>query len=311
MLILRGHKDAVRCLSYSPDGRHLASGSEDGTVRLWDLANGGISVAVLKHGSSVEALTFSPEDSTLITGNAEGELSKWAASLNRQNVEERVGSASRQHKVTAIPPPVLVSRIRAHNGGIRCVSFSPDSLALLTAGWNQTVTAWLAAPMEELAVVQQDLACTALAIALDNKLLAAGNEDGTIRFYDCETAELQNIVEHQIPLFALAWSPDGRLLASGHADGTILLREGNKTHATMSGHTWTIYTLAFTPDGRTLVSGSADGTVRVWDVATGREKRCFRWHKSWVTCAAVAPDGMTAAAGSADRTIVVWDLDED
>jgi WD40 repeat protein len=48
----------------------------------------------------------------------------------------------------------------------------------------------------------------------------------------------------------------------------------------------------------------------LWDVATGQERRCFRWHTSWVTCVAVAPDGMTAAAGSADHTIVVWDMDE-
>ncbi len=87
-------------------------------------------------------------------------------------------------------------------------------------------------------------------------------------------------------------------------------RQPPQLQATLRGHTWTVYSLAFTPNGRTLISGSADGTVRLWDVASGQEKRCFRWHTRWVTCVAIAPDGMTAAAGSADHTIVVWDMDD-
>jgi WD40 repeat protein len=58
------------------------------------------------------------------------------------------------------------------------------------------------------------------------------------------------------------------------------------------------------------VSGGAGGTVRLWDVGGAREAEAFRWHSSWVTCAAVAPDGMTAAAGGEDRTVVVWDMPE-
>lgn len=285
MLILRGHTDAVRCLSYSPDGRWLASGSEDKTVHLWDLAN--YTPAVLEREISVEALAFRPDGLVLATGDAVGAL-----------------------LVCDMPRRLWRSCFHAHTGGIRDLAFAPDGQTLAATGWDQRVTCWEIAALKQRRSFHVDLSCSALAYAPDGRTLAVGLDDGGIQWFDRGGNRLGR-VEGPFRLFAMAWSPDGRLLASGHSDGTIALWKDDQLQATLRGHTWTIYALAFTPDGNMLISGCADGTVRLWDVARRCERRCYRWHTSWVTCLAVAPDGMTAAAGSADHTVVVWDLDDD
>jgi WD40 repeat protein len=119
---------------------------------------------------------------------------------------------------------------------------------------------------------------------------------------------------------ALAFSPDSKSLAVAGWDGSVELftaRSRGRDRGWKPGP-GAAAALAFdpdgaylAPDGRTLLSGGADGTVRLWDVASGRERRSYRWHQRWVTCAAPSPDGMTAAAGSDDSTIVVWDLDDE
>jgi WD40 repeat protein len=289
--ILQGHTDAVRCLSYSPDGRYLASGGEDGTVRLWGLAAGGIEAGLLEHADSVEALSFAPDGATLVTGTAGGEVIAW-------DVAQRQCRSSAPTREEA---------------AIRFVVHSPDGAVVAIACWGRTLSVYDARILKGLWITPATSLYTALAFAPNQRVMSAATEDGLLTRFSLSPQRPGITLDKGIPVYALAHSPDGRLLAAGRANGEIALWEAQRgrLEATLSGHTWTIYSLAFTPDGRTLVSGGADGTVRLWDVAARRERRCFRWHTRWVTCLAVAPDGMTAAAGSADHTIVMWDLDED
>src|SRR6476646_1012457 len=101
VLILRGHEDAVCCLRYSPDGRHLASGGEDSTVRLWDLAAGGALLATFQYDASIEVLVFRPDGENLVLGSAKGELLPWNTRRKRSGLSEQ-----------------------AHAGGVRSVALT-------------------------------------------------------------------------------------------------------------------------------------------------------------------------------------------
>jgi WD40 repeat protein len=292
VLILQGHRAAVRCLSYSQDGRFLASGGEDETICLWDLGAGGALAATLEQLAPIQALAFVPDSQVLLAGLSDGKLAAWDLESRRP-----------------------ITSLACHAGGIRHVfhiSDTGEGELLITSGWDGRILVHHYPTFQREGVLADVPPCTALSWEAKRRTLAMGEESGNCVLYDLDTRCIRNQFGSLIPLCTLAWSPEGRTLASGHTEGTVRLHRMplGKGFARLEGHTWTVYALAFTPDGRTLLSGSADGTVRLWDVASERERRCYRWHNSWVTCLAVAPDGMTAAAGSDDRTVVVWDLEE-
>jgi WD40 repeat protein len=109
VLILSEHEDAIRCLSYSPDGKTLASDGEDHTVRLWDLGAGGMLGATLQHSASVETLAFTPDGKKLVTGTARGALFVWELARKRSGMTEQ-----------------------AHTGGVRCLAPIADGKSLVT-----------------------------------------------------------------------------------------------------------------------------------------------------------------------------------
>ncbi len=284
MFILRGHEGAVRSLAYSPDGNRLASGSEDATLRIWDVATYAEHSSV-KSFSSVEVLVFSPDGKGITVGLANGEM------LIRRGTRWRHPSS-----------------IPCHAGGVRCLVHDGNA-QLYSCGWDGKVLIWDIANLDNPSTfLTARMPVTSLALTADGKRLAVGCYDKTVAVYEPPVKKEKMTFEAASPL-CLAFSPDGELLAMPGPDYAIILADlARQTSRTLAGHTWTIYGLVFTPDGRTLISGGADGTVRIWDVESGSERANYRWHESWVTCLAVSPDGLTAAAGSADHSIVVWDL---
>ncbi len=291
-----GHKNSVYRVAFSPDGRRLASASQDQTVKVWDTATGKEILTLRGHTDGVHGVAFSPDGRRLASGGDDGTVRVWDAATGRETLTLRADTGG----------PMK---------GVLSVAFSPDGRRLASAGWTPTVKVWDAASGKEtLALRGHTSYVTGVAFSPDSRRLASAGWDGRVKVWDAGTGhEVLTIRTHRslpgrVERFGVAFSPDGRHIVSGSDDRTVKVWDaasGQET-LTLRGHTASVYAVTFDPAGGRIATGGNDGTVKVWDAATGRETLTLRGNTGDVGCVAFSPDGRRLA--SAAYGIKVWDL---
>ena len=290
--------DTVYCVAFSPDGRLLASGGDDTTVRLWDPATGEHRRTLTGHAGRVRGVAFSPDGRLLASAGADKTMHDRTVRL--------WDPATGEHRRT-----LTGHTGTGHTGGVLGVAFSPDGQRLASASYDRTVRLWDPATGAQLSVLS-DHATSVYAVAFspDGRLLASGGDDRTVRLWDPATGEhRRTLTGHAGNVWGVAFSPDGRLLASGGDDRTVRLWDPatGEHRRTLTGHAGNVWGVAFSPDGRLLASGGDDTTVRLWDPATGEHRRTLTGHAGNVRGVAFSPDGRLLASAD-DRAVRLWDI---
>jgi WD40 repeat protein len=285
---LEAHEGTVYAVAFSPDGKRLASGSEDRSTRLWELATGK-EIRRVGHLDRVTRVVFSTDAALL----AEGVGSTLC-----------VSDAARDRQVQEARLPNL----------IHSFAFSPDSRAVLVQLADGTIRRHdLARPREAPSPVKVDGLAYALALSPDGKIVGgAGNH--VVSIWNATGKEILRLKKYQeaTTIWAAGFSLDGKTLALATNDHSLDLWETatGKEIAQLKGHSCIVTRIAFSPDGMTLASAAEreNQDIRLWDVATGKQLRRLAGHPGSVMSLAFSPDGKTLASGSADTTVLLWDV---
>ena len=292
--LLTGHTEVVRTVVFSPDGKTLASGAQDATIKLWNVESGENTATFVRNGIGVESVAFSPDGKILAAGTESSTVKLWDTE-NGQNIATFKGHAFR----------------------VFSVAFSSDGKTVASGAEDKTIKLWNVETRQNTATLTgHKKVIFSVAFSPDGKILASGSGDDTVKLWHVETGQNLHTFKHRDRVFSVAFSPDGKLVAGGSYRGIKLwdIETGEDLSVLEEGTKVISGSIAFSPDGATLVSASADrfggtrGTVMLWDVETGKDLATLHGHTERIPAVAFSPDGKTLASGLRDGTVKLWNV---
>jgi WD40 repeat protein len=305
LLTLTGHQGPIWSVAYSTDGRLIASGGFDQTVRVWDAETGREVRSFLDHGAAVWSVAFSPDG-------------RYLASLG--GVGDRPGHVLIRDLATWRTVRDVTTPAGVNHAGM---ALSRDSRNLAIASGDASENPWvqiydMASGQALRKINVPEKAVYAPSFNPDGKRLAAvvGSGDptgemkpGTVWVWDTATGEVRlRLRGHTAPLMDAEISPDGRTIASCGYDGTVRIWDAvdGRALTVYRGHRDCVNRLAFSPDGQRIASPSDDGSAHIWDEETGQVLLILRGHQGPFFAAAFRPDGRRLATAGNDGAIKVW-----
>ncbi len=285
------HSERVYCVTFSPDGRYLVSGSVNRQVNVWEVGTTKLSDYMKGHTKFVWSLAFSPDGKTLASASGDGTVFLW-------NMEKRSHFRIEESHYAIVLP-------------LYGVAYSPQNDYFAAGCADGVVRLWSTTskrPPWKLKGHKSEI--YSVAFSPDGRFLASGGNDSTVRIWNvADKCEEEILSRPGCRVTSVAFSPNGCLLAYASTNTHIyIVNLADGESQILSGHQDLVWSIAFSPDSRLLISGANDRSVRLWEVESGQQIQILEGHQNDVNSVAFSPDGLLAASASDDRTVRVWDL---
>ncbi|MDJ0730250.1 MAG: helix-turn-helix domain-containing protein [Crocosphaera sp.] len=286
-------ENILRAIAMSPDGKLLASGTDDGMVRLWDLETGKFKQSLShNHNDWIRCLAFSPKG-------------------------DKIASASEDTTIciSDVKTGKHLHTLRGHNGGVWSIDFHPKLSWLVSGEMGFNVRIWNYESGECLEVTQgysQEI--QPITYNPDGTILAVGTNQAIVYLKDSSDGETKaEISTYKGNILSLAYSPDSQILIGGSDDTKLYIWDtfsNNRLITSLEEHKNWIRTVAYSPDGKFMATGSDDKTVKLWNAFNYKLLKTFEGHTDWIQSLCFHPSQPLLISGSDDGTIKSWDIND-
>jgi len=287
---LKGHTELVYSVAFNDDGKQIATGSFDNTIKLWDTPSGKEIRSFggpAGHQKMVLTVAISPNGQLLASGSADNTLKVWDI------------------------PSTSPLQTLASNDGVTSLALSPDGKRLATGGKDGLIQLWDTATFKpSIKMPGHTGAVTSLAFSANNQFIASSGADKTLRFFDANKGQqLAEVGAHHGSANAVVLNPNSTVGYSIGDDGLLKFWQVPPPPTrTLASHEDSVLAIAFSPDGNQVFTAGKDKVIRQTPIAGGKETKSFAGASAAIRSAAVAPNNTTLAAGTAENNIALWNI---
>lgn len=291
-----GHGSTVYSAMFSPDGARVVSGSDDKTIRVWDVATGLLLQTLTGHSNRIVSTVFSSDGMCIVSASYDKTSRLWDSVSG-----------------------VLLMTLIGHEDKVNNAAFSSDGAFVVTGSDDKTVRVWDAATGHLVrTLIGHENRVTSTAFSPDGTRIVSASMDETVRMWDVASgAEINTLSGHEDEVTSVAFSPDGTQIVSAALDKTVRVWDtaSGVVKLILTGHDYGVNSVAFSLDGTRIVSTSGsvvdshDNTIRVWDAKTGSPIFTLTGHTRGVISAVFNPNGTRIVSAAGDKTVRLWDVE--
>jgi WD40 repeat protein len=294
---LEGHSDHVLSVSFSPDGKTIATASADNTVILWD-STGEQKLILRGHKGAVRSVSFSPDGKTIVTGSGDRTVILWDSYTS-----------------------TIQQILSGYTDSVYSVSFSHDGKTIASASGNGEIKLWdIDGHLKSSPRLDAKVPISSVIFSPDDRIIASAGYDGKIVLIDANSQKVVRVLPlsvtpSPVPVRCISFSPDGKKIVAGYEDSKIRLwnpingKELTQRSYQFKGHTSSINSISFSPDRKneTIASVSDDGNIKLWDIR-GNELQTFKIGFP-VKSIGFSPDGKRIISGGDETVVRLWSLE--